>query len=372
MRSRTSERPGFDLAIVGTAGLPPRYGGFETLASHLVAHLAARNRIVVAHSSIDGGEPAANYKGAELSGFNWKANGWQSIPYDVQSLFRLAPRSRTVLVLGVSGCIALPLIRLLWRSVRVVTNIDGAEWRRQKWGPLQRAFLRLSEWLAVRCSHSVIADNEAIRLYLRESMNAPSELIAYGGDGHGEREHEVESEAPLPAGAAGPPYFFSVCRIEPENNIGVILDAFERTPQERLVLVGNWQASEYGRRLRQRYAGIPSIAMLDPIYDAGVLLRLRAGAKAHVHGHSAGGTNPTLVEAMSAGLPTLCFDVAYNRYTTQDLAFYWRSADDLMQLVNSLGPGPLSRCAADMKRIADAEYTWERIAARYREVLQLS
>lgn len=359
----------FDLAIIGTAGLPPRYGGFETLADHLVRRLAGCNKIVVAHSLVDSTQRNVDYLGAILSGFNWKANGWQSIFYDIHSLLRLVPKSRTILILGVSGCLFLPIVRLIWPQVRLVTNLDGAEWRREKWGLPHRAFLRLSEWAAVRFSHVVVADNEAIRQYLRDALCAESELIAYGGDA----DIDVPTvDVNIPAAVDGKPYFFSVCRIEPENNIHVIAEAFSRLPKQRVVLIGNWNASEYGKNIRLRYSGSLNLILLDPIYDRLVLDKLRRGARAHVHGHSAGGTNPTLVEAMSAGLAALCFDVSYNRHTTHGQAFYWSNVDELVGLIKSVDTNSLKECAAEMKRIADEHYTWEKIAHRYREVLNLS
>jgi len=359
----------FDLAIIGAAGLPPKYGGFETLADHLVRRLAGRNKIVVAHSLVDNARLNADYFGAILSGFNWKANGWQSIFYDIHSLLRLVPQSRTILILGVSGCLVLPIVRLIWPQVRLVTNLDGAEWRREKWGLPQRAFLRLSEWAAVRFSHVVIADNEVIRQYLRDVFHADSELIAYGGDGDTDT---LTVDANAPAAVEGAPYFFSVCRVEPENNIHVIAEAFSRLPAERVVLIGNWNASEYGRNIRLRYSEFSNLVLLDPIYDRPVLDKIRKGARAHVHGHSAGGTNPTLVEAMSAGLATLCFDVSYNRHTTHGQAFYWANAGELVDLIESVDCKSMAECAVKMKRIADEHYTWEEIAYLYREVLNLS
>ena len=369
MRLFTNSPLEYDLAIIGTAGLPARYGGFETLAEQLVINLASRNRVVVGNSVVDSGSSSEEYKGAFLSSFKWKANGWQSIPYDIQSLFRLAPYSKTVLILGVSGCIALPIVRILWPSVRLVTNIDGIEWRRKKWGVLQKVFLRLSEWFAARFSHVVIADNEGIRLYLRKSLKIDSVLIAYGGDCY---EDTYKSKEVSVLTKNWPDFYFSVCRIEPENNIDIILDAFFKLNIERVVIIGNWSASVYGCLLKKKYSNVENILLLDPIYDQNILWNIRQKAKAHIHGHSAGGTNPTLVEAMFAGMAALCFDVSYNRYTTNNKAFYWSNSEDLQKLITSLKPSELTSNAMHMKSIAFKEYTWEAVSSKYREILQLN
>ena len=361
---------GYDLSIVGTVGLPANYGGFETLAEHLVRGLARRRRIQVFCTTKGRVDQPADHLGAQLQYVNWDANGWQSIPYDVLSMRRALPVSRTVLVLGVSGCLLLPLLRQLWPQARLVTNIDGLEWRREKWGYLARWVLTQSEAMAVRYSDAVVADNLGIAEYVQQTYGRASTLIAYGGDTEqlasaGEKAPTTPRDAPFDAGT----YHFSVCRIEPENNIAAIMAAFASQSAHRLVLVGNWQASDYGRLLRAQYATTSNIAMLNPIYDRLRLDRLRGEALSHVHGHSAGGTNPSLVEAMCNGMAVLAFDVNYNRYTTQGQAFYWSTPVALSALLEGLSADKLNRCAMAMKSIADSEYTWAGVVEQYDAVL---
>lgn len=358
------------LAIVGTAGLPAAYGGFETLAENLVLY-AER-----AHPGLDlavfcsGRAPAPGvqrFHGARLRYLPLSANGVASIPYDLWSL-ALAAWSRTdaVLVLGVSGAVALPLVRCFTR-MRIVTNIDGIEWRRAKWGRAARAFLRLSEWLAVRCSHVVVADNQGVADHVAQHYGAACTVIAYGGD------HAVDAPSrpypvPLP-----PRYALALCRIEPENNVDLVLEAFANAPALPLVFVGNWEASAYGRALRARYQDAPHLRLLDPEYGAGALKTLRAGASLYVHGHSAGGTNPSLVEMMHFGVPVAAFDCVFNRCTTHGQAWYFSSAAQLAAVVAAVVAGSASgdgqAVGARMQALARQHYTWERVGAAYFEVL---
>ena len=173
------------IAIVGVVGIPANYGGFETLVENIVKYHDAYcfpGSITVFCSSRSYTVRAANFLSAKLEYVPLNANGAQSILYDFISLF-LAVRKRVdvILLLGVSGAVALPLIRLI-SSAKIITNIDGIEWRRQKWRGLAKNFLRLSEKMAMRFSHVVIADNSGIASYVKQAYGINSEVIAYGGD----------------------------------------------------------------------------------------------------------------------------------------------------------------------------------------------
>ena len=154
-------------------------------------------------------------------------------------------------------------------------------------------------------------------------------------------------------------YAITVCRIEPENNCHNTLEAFSKT-NKKLIFIGNWNRSEYGRELKEKYSKFPNIIIQDPIYDIDILYALRKNAGMYIHGHSAGGTNPSLVEAMFFGCPILCYDVVYNRASTQEKAYYWKDVDELVDLLKRT-----DLCGDVMRSIAQKEYTWETIASRY-------
>jgi glycosyltransferase involved in cell wall biosynthesis len=365
----------YDLSIVGIVGLPANYGGFETLAEQLSQRLSAyRSILVFCSGKRYPCKPSRPNRAsaADLNYVEWDANGWQSIPYDFVSLWRAAGRTQTILVLGVSGCLLLPVIRLLWPGTRIVTNVDGLEWKRQKWGLLARAVLRVSEWSAARFSHEVVADNQSILEHVANSYGRQSHLIAYGGD----QANPFFENAPAAHGSflrdtrfAAGNYFFALCRIEPENHIVDILSAFVQTPQANLVLVGNWNVSEYARKLRSDYCNLANIELKDSIYDQARLHMLRSQAKSYLHGHSAGGTNPSLVEAMHAGMPVLAFDVDYNRHTTQNQAIYWSDAATLAKRIRQTADESLVEVAHRMTNIAKQHYTWSVITNQYESVL---
>lgn len=355
-------------AILGTVGVPPNYGGFETLTENLIKNhdtMSLPDSITVYCSSKNYPEKYPTYLSAQLKYIPLNANGAQSILYDILSLFSAVwNRNDVILLLGVSGAIALPLVRLI-SPVRIVTNIDGLEWRREKWRGLAKHFLRFSEKIAVHFSHEIIADNMAISEYVRQTYGVESTVIAYGGD------HAVAVEAvPVDEYALPDKYAFSVCRIEPENNVHLVVDAFSRQTAMPLVMVGNWNNSEYGRGLRERYAALSNLFLLDPIYDQGKLKTLRSGASLYVHGHKAGGTNPSLVEAMHFAKPILAFDCSFNRATTEGKALFFTDAEDLLRLIQTTEDPLAETKGQKMLEIAQRRYTWNVVAQQYFSLLK--
>ena len=165
-------------------------------------------------------------------------------------------------------------------------------------------------------------------------------------------------------------YAFKVCRIEPENNIHLVLEAFKALPQLPLVLVGNWSHSVYGKQLLAEYGEIPHLHLLAPIYEPRELNCLRGNCTLYVHGHSAGGTNPSLVEAMYLGLPIIAFDVIYNRVTTEFKGTYFKTKEDLLDQLLLLSQPELFALGDQMQSIAQRRYTWAYIAAKYEHAIQ--
>ncbi|KEI70760.1 DUF1972 domain-containing protein [Endozoicomonas elysicola] len=350
------------VSIIGTVGLPACYGGFETLAENLVDHRRNEINFEVYCSSKTYKEKKTTYKNATLHYLPFNANGISSIIYDICSFLHAVfiRKSNTLLVLGVSGCIILPFLRLFYKR-KIITNIDGLEWKRDKWNALAKSFLKFSEKLAVRYSDVVIADNQAIADYVKREYGADSVVIAYGGD------HAVSDFASCLAIEPNEGYAFSLCRIEPENNVHITLEAFAQSGKT-LKFVGNWNISDYGRSLKLQYTDYPNIELIDPIYDVEQLFKLRARCSYYVHGHSAGGTNPSLVEIMHFAKPVIAFDCDYNRATTEDKAIYFHNAGELIVAVEQLGVTS-GNLGSVMLEIAQRRYTWDIVANQYLDVI---
>ena len=348
------------IAVIGIVGVPASYGGFETLVENLIEDDMRSYTVYCSSSHYP--EKIVSYKNARLIYLPFRANGLQSIVYDVFSIFHaLWSGHRDFLILGTSGACVLPFVRLFFPNIKIVINIDGLEWQRQKWSSLTRRFLRLSERLAVRFSSIVVADNQAIARYVEVTYKRCCETIAYGGD------HAVIDAMIVPDTGAvtdRDPYAFALCRIEPENNPHMILEAFA-TGKLNLIFVGNWQASDYGRDLLRRYSNVPGIEMIKPIYDLHALACYRRNCEIYVHGHSAGGTNPSLVEMMHFDKPIVAFDCVYNRVTLEGIGHYFSSVSTLSHIVEE---GFFYNDGVKFGDIARRRYTWRIVRKQYREL----
>jgi glycosyltransferase involved in cell wall biosynthesis len=354
------------VAIIGTAGVPAKYGGFETLADNLCEHLNADDlEIVVYCSKFSDPSKPRSYCKAKLVYIPLKPNGWQSLAYDFCSIFHsIFWGAETLLLLGVSGSFALPFVRL-FPHVKVVTNVDGVESRRAKWGKVAKLVLKLLEWFAIRFSHVVIADNEGIREYLSKSYKIQPSVIAYGGDHLSVEPNQSD---------ALNKFNYALClgRIEPENNTHMILEAFSepfKASSLKLIAIGNWEDSNYGRSLKNKYKLNKNIEIIDPVYDRQIVSQYRTQASVYIHGHSAGGTNPSLVEAMFFPVPVLCYDCNFNRYTTDGMATYFKDASDLRSAVELLLLGEHHKITYRLLEYANANYRWAEIARKYQIVL---
>jgi len=353
------------LGIIGTVGVPARYGGFETLAHQLVENLNQEYQLTVYNSTkhYSSEERIPTWNGAKIKYIPFSANGVSSIAYDIVSMIHAVLFSEVLLILGVSGCLFLPIIKLFFPFRKIIVNVDGLEWRRAKWGKSAKLFLLWSEKAAIWCADEIIADNAAIQKYVLDRYGKASRLIEYGADHNQQEKIQSKTLEQYPFLASG--YAFKVARIEPENNIHIILKAFAKQNELPLVLVGNWKNSEYGKSLQNEFNTLPHLHLLDPIYESSLLNQLRSNAKVYIHGHSEGGTNPSLVEAMYLGLPILSFDIIYNRVTTENQAFYFKTINELHLLVKNLEALNLDRMAKRLEAVANRRYLWSVIAKKY-------
>jgi glycosyltransferase involved in cell wall biosynthesis len=347
-----------NIAIIGTQGLPARYGGFETLSENLIRYRKNGEICYTVYcSSFSYNEKIKTYNEAKLVYIPLKAQGIQSLLYDFISILHAINKYDKLLLLGVSGCFILPFLSAKNRE-KIIVNIDGLEHKRNKWGFLTKKILLSLEYFAIRFGRHTIADNVVIQEYVHKTYNKKSHLIEYGGD-----------HALMPNKALKKNYYFTVCRIEPENNIHIILEAFSSITAN-IIIVGNWKANSYSKDLYKKYKDKVNIKLEDPIYDLSKLNEIRGSCKWYVHGHSAGGTNPSLVEAMNLELNVLCLNVNFNIETTEGKATYFKDANDLQLKILEIESGIIHENKLLMSEIANRRYTWRVIAEKYLKLFQ--
>ena len=343
------------ISFVGAVGLPNRYGGFEAFLEHCAPVMARKGALItVTCDAKVYPDRRPDYSGVRRVFINVPANGVWSILHDFLAFFSVIGFSKYVVFLGVSGGIWFPLFRgvadLL--GVKLLVNVDGVEWQRAKYRGFRKKFLWFSDRVAQFFSHKVVYDNAALREYVSSRSRARAVMIAYPGD-YVMRVDGVVRQAYTA---------LTVCRIEPENNIEMLILGALQSSVDQYVLVGNWEASVYGRELRERYRCESRLVMLDPVYEPMELARLREGCSVYIHGHSVGGTNPSLVEMLFYDCRILCFDVPYHRETTWGYAEFFSSPEELGSLLSARSSGCVD---LDARKRLRQVYTREAISRMY-------
>ncbi len=354
------------VAIIGTNGLPPRYGGFETLANYLTDYLKDSFDFIVYCSKTPRNQRILSYNNARLVYLPLKANGWQSIIYDAICILHAWLSADELLILGNSGAFILPL--KVFFGKKIITNIGGIDWQRNKWNYFERKFIEICETICIRFSDKVITDNHYIQQLYKDRYACNSELIEYGGDQATKIEVTPEMESKYEF--LGKRYFLSVNRAQSDNNIHMLLSVFEKLPQHLLVVISNWDSSEYGKKLKQQYKGrFSNIFIVDAIYDEFLLDMIRSNAWIYIHSQSFCGTAPSLVEVMNLGIPIICYGAKTNRVTTENKCEYFENELQLEKIILSLDNEKLGQIASDVYEIAKRRYRWSVIAREYARVL---
>ncbi len=351
------------LAILGCRGIPARYGGFETFAEELGARLVARGVEVTVFCEHHAGARPRAHRGMRLEYVRVPPLGAaRALAFDLRCL-RRARAHDVVYMLGYGAGAFLGLARRAGNQVWV--NMDGLEWRRAKWGRLARAWLARMERAALRSADRVVFDNQAVRrAVLGDASDERVSVIEYGA----ELELEADAHALSALALRRHGYLLLVARVEPENHVLEIVRAHARSGLGlELVVVGDVHgAGRYGAACRA--AGRGAVRFLGAQHDAPTLRALRRDCAAALHGHSVGGTNPALLEAMAAGAPLVAHDNPFNREVLGVDGRYFADeqtlADCLREVATWSSAERVRRGAAHRARIAE-RYTWERIAAEY-------
>ena len=363
------------LLILGTRGIPAAHGGFETFAEKLALFLAGHGWRVGVYCQEE--VPAVTrrfrsetWRGIELIHTQVASSGPRAtLEFDWHCVRDAARRQAVSLVLGYNGAVFLPYLRLAGR--KILTNMDGIEWRRPKWSLPVRGWFWANEWIAAWSSNRLVADHPVIgdHLATRRPRSATA-VIPYGGE-------PVESapEAPLAAlGLDSGRYLVSIARIEPDNSILSLVESFSRKPRGRkLVVLGTFsEANAYHRQVKS--AAGPEVIMPGAIYDAEIVQALRFHARGYMHGHTVGGTNPSLVEALWAGNPVIAHDNPYNRWTAGAAGLFFNDDSSCEAAIESLlgDDGLAARLKAAALARAQKAFTWQTVLEAYeREALAL-
>ena len=327
------------LLILGTRGIPGNHGGFETFAQRLALYLVNRGWEVTVYCQDSGQElKSTTWKGVNLVHIPTQNNGalW-SIIFDYKSTVHALKQEGLVLVLGYNTAIFSLLYRL--RKRLVITNMDGMEWWREKWNGIQKAWLYINERCGVWFSDRLVADHPEIAQYYIKGGVAPEKIatIPYGTEAVATTKVEYLSQYELQPGG----YALVIARPEPENLILEIVKAFSRRQRHcKLVVLGRYKPEANSYHAQVMAAASDEVEFIGGVYDKKIVNSLRSHARLYVHGHTVGGTNPSLVEALAAGTPVLAHNNHFNTWVAGTESLYFASEAHCAELFDSTLDNP--------------------------------
>lgn len=353
------------IGIIGTRGIPNQYGGFEQFAEYVSVGLVQRGHEVYVYNSHN-----HNYKESTWNGVNlvhcydpeYKIGTAGQFIYDLNCILDSRKRNFDVLLqLGYTSSSVWS--RFMPSKSLVLTNMDGLEWKRSKYSAKVQKFLRWAEKLAVKHSHSLVADSVGIQHYLKEKYSVDSTFIPYGAYVF----NNPLEEKIVPYGIKAFGYDMLIARMEPENNIEVILDGVKKANTGvPFIVIGN-TTNAFGQYLVNKFRDTESIIFLGGIYDLEALNNLRYYSRYYFHGHSVGGTNPSLLEAMASSTFIVANQNEFNSAILGEDAAYFSDSNEVAIILADTDfwqqRNTLVR-AANVDKITQT-YTWENIIDAY-------
>jgi glycosyltransferase involved in cell wall biosynthesis len=361
------------ISILGTRGYPSSYGGFETLVRHLAPYLhGAGHDVTVFDRSSGAGRywRSTTVDGIRLvRSLGLSGSTTSTLSHGLSSaVLTAAERPDVALIMNVANGFFLPLLRA--RGVPTVLNVDGIEWERAKWSPLGRRVFRAGASATARWADQLISDSAAIAERWWTEFGRESTFIPYGGDSDisGVDPSVVKARGLEPGG-----YVLIVARFVPENNVVTMVEAGRRTGYP-VVVVGSNPGSALETRLMAQHSP-PAVRMLGHVSDQKLLSSLWAYCGVYLHGHSVGGTNPALVQALGMGAPTIALDTVYNREVLErDESLRPLDAAAIAERAQALLASPSARqeaAARGRDRVADV-YNWASVCKAYEESVLLA
>lgn len=358
------------VLILGTRGVPSKHSGFETFAQDFALFLLSRNHEVTVYCQAEEDEPAREdvWNGirrvhipAGKGSVGTMLFDWKSIRHSMKE------KDVVVLTLGYNTAVFNALYRL--SGTPNIMNMDGIEWKRDKWSRPAKIWFWLNEWSGARLANHLVADHPEIGIHIsRHTDEKKITVIPYGAD----RVTSAPANLLHKYGLSPKGYDLLIARPEPENSILEIVRAYSRRQRGLpLVVLGTYRRDRTQYQKTVLDAAGPEIQFLGPIFERNIVKALRFHARAYFHGHRVGGTNPSLVESLGAGNAVIANDNRFNRWVAGEGAKYFQSAEDIDRILTSLAADPAQLIAmeeASRHRFRDA-FTQDKILTAYEELL---
>ncbi len=355
---------------MGTRGVPAQYGGFETAVEEIGKRLVLRGYDVTVYCR-NPGQKLTEYEGMRLvNAPAIRHRVAETLSHTTLSTAHAIIRDHPDVVLLLNAANA-PLLKPL-KLARIPTaiHLDGLESKREKWRGAGAKYYRWAEKAAVAWGQEVIADAQAIADYVQTVYGRQCVVIPYGAEVIHPGSDRLDA---VSAGAQD--YHLVVARFEPENHVLDAVHAYRASIETRpLFVVGSAPYSQwYVEQVRAAALGDQRIRLLGSIYDQLLLDQLYGNALTYIHGHSVGGTNPSLLRAMGAGAPVLGYDVEFTHEVTAEQALFWGDAAELTTLLDSVSTGAIDQQLRELSdrgraRISEV-YQWDSVTDQYEELI---
>lgn len=354
------------IALLGTRGIPNHYGGFEHISEYVSAGLVKKGHSVTVYNSHNHPYRETSWNGVEIRHCydpEYLIGAAGQFIYDFNCLTDARKRKfDVILIMGYTSSSVWG--RLYPQKSAIITNMDGLEWKRSKYSkPVQR-FLRHAEKLAVKHSQYYISDSLVIKSYLADKYNINSKYIPYGAD----LFSAVEREQLDHKKAMKEDYFLLMARMEPENNIETILEGFNNSSSPRNFKVLGDTSNRFGKFITHKFKNDNRIQFKGAIFDTAKVRSLQNNSYLYFHGHSVGGTNPSLLEAMASEALIAAHNNPFNKSVLHTDAFYFSNADEVRELVENV-----QRKETEQTMVSNNlhkikyQFNWESIVDQYEE-----
>lgn len=370
MSMQKKSAPHKKLTILGIRGIPASHGGFETFAEKISLYLKKQGWEVTVYCQEDGEGPISE---SEWQGVHRihipvaRPGAASTVIFDWKASIHALSQSGLFLTLGYNTAIFNLLQR--FKGQTNVINMDGIEWRRDKWGPIAKTWFWLNERVGCWIGNHLVADHPKIKDHLATRVSAEKvTMIPYGGD-------EVTSaDASLLKPYNIEPGRFSViiARPEPENSFLEMVRAFSQLSRShKLVVLGNFQPDSNPFHRQVMTAASDEVIFPGAIYEAAAVQSLRFYSRFYLHGHRVGGTNPSLVEALGAGCAVIAHDNHFNRWVAGPEAAYFKDESACAALFDQLltDDDAVIRMKAASRKCFHERFTWDQVLREYEELL---
>ena len=323
------------IAIIGTRGIPNHYGGFEQFAEYLAKGLVERGHEITVYNSHSHPYQESEWNGVKLVHCNDPEDKWGTAGqfiYDLNCIRHARTHSyEIILQLGYTSSTVWGWL-LPRKNTVITTNMDGLEWKRTKYSKPVRAFIKKAEYLGTVFSDHWISDSLGIQDYLLKEYNVKSTYIPYGAFPFENPDPDILVSYSLKEYS----YNMLIARLEPENNVDTILEGVSKSDSKLPFLVVGKHATTYGEYLKTKYAAFDKIKFVGGIYDIGALNNLRYYSNVYFHGHSVGGTNPSLLEAM-ASQTLICANLnEFNSTILEKDALYFSTSEEVKVVIDTI------------------------------------